>query len=535
MSFISKPNLRFFVWAVLLCLLGACSQTDQNGPRELQSRLTSFPEPDLSTLGETVQLQISSGHQTIQALEAASERDVEKLAAAYGRLAKLYHAFGLPSQAQYFYERAIDIEPQTFEWQYLLARALQAKYEHDDAKSQFLNALQIDEFHIPSLLALGEYARNAGNEKEAKTYYNNALLLDKDCVFAIQGLAQMALKGNQFQEAVTLAEQALTIQPRGSQLHYVAAMAYRGLNNISKAEFHLEQQKASENNTIVRDPIMERVRKIAKQDKARILAGDHAFQQGNYKKAKEHYENAVKLNPSFGESRLKLATSLLRLGELDRAKQEFEHADRLRPGNYQIAFNLAGIALETNDIEEAKRQLQRALSQSDDFTDAHLQLADLYVFEKNYDKALSHYTKVTTLQPQNPMARVGRVLALIHLGNHQEAKTQIEGDLRQFPSHLSLGILLVKLLAASPDETVRDGKKAVTLVETMLKAGKTPELLEAGAMAYAETSRFKKAVSLQKEVLQILKPEQAQQRTRANDLLKQYQAEKPCRQPLPQS
>ena len=516
---------------LLICTFLGCTDSENPKVTQIPSTVSVFPEPDLSNLGETIQNQFKADHLIIRRLESEKERDVEKLASVFGRLAKKYHAFDFFPQAQFYYQKAIQLEPKTFEWHYLLARVLQGKMEHNAAKEQFKRALLIDEFHVPSLLALGEYARNSGNTKEAKTHFNNALLLDKDCVFAKFGLAQMALDDKEFEECLQLVEEALQLQPNNKQLHYVAAMAYRELNNPEKAEKFLEMHQKLQDKTYIKDPTMDQVRNYANQDVTFLLRGENALKNGDYLSAKSNYEHAIKLNPSKAETHLRYATALLNLGELDDAKREFELADQIRPGNYRIAFNLAGIALQQGNLGEAKTQLDRLLKQADDLPEVHLLKADVSLLEDDYPSALSHYSKVVELQPQNPAARVGRALVMVYLGKHKEAKATLQGDLASFPSHPSLAILMVRLLAASPDDSVRNGTLAVSLVETMAEAGLSYDLLEVGAMAYAETGAFAKAISWQEKALLQAKEDQL---AIAQALLKKYQQNQPCRQPFPQ-
>ena len=60
---------------------------------------------------------------------------------------------------------------------------------------------------------------------------------------------------------------------------------------------------------------------------------------------------------------------------------------------------------------------------------------------------------------------------------------------------------LARLLATSPDQSVRDGKRAMALVQQLLQRGRTLELGETYAMAFAETGQFREAQSLQRDLI----------------------------------
>ena len=55
---------------------------------------------------------------------------------------------------------------------------------------------------------------------------------------------------------------------------------------------------------------------------------------------------------------------------------------------------------------------------------------------------------------------------------------------------------LARLLATSPDDQVRNGKRAMELVQQMLQRGRTLELGETYAMTLAELGQYREAQSL---------------------------------------
>ena len=62
-------------------------------------------------------------------------------------------------------------------------------------------------------------------------------------------------------------------------------------------------------------------------------------------------------------------------------------------------------------------------------------------------------------------------------------------------------IALARLLAAAPEATVRDGGRALALVEPVMKAAATLDAAETVAMALAEVGRFDEAAALQREAV----------------------------------
>ena len=58
------------------------------------------------------------------------------------------------------------------------------------------------------------------------------------------------------------------------------------------------------------------------------------------------------------------------------------------------------------------------------------------------------------------------------------------------------------MLAAAPDDQVRDGRRAMTIVDEMMKGPQSIELAETAAMGLAEVGRFDQAVEAQRSVLE---------------------------------
>jgi len=92
------------------------------------------------------------------------------------------------------------------------------------------------------------------------------------------------------------------------------------------------------------------------------------------------------------------------------------------------------------------------------------------------------------------------------------------------------------VLAASPDEEVRDGKEAIRLALIVCEAEEyeSSYSIDTLAAAYAETGNFDKAVEMQEKAVALLDPNDDKQRWRElNHHLKLFKAKKPVRLPEP--
>jgi hypothetical protein len=102
-----------------------------------------------------------------------------------------------------------------------------------------------------------------------------------------------------------------------------------------------------------------------------------------------------------------------------------------------------------------------------------------------------------------------------------------------YPNELVFARAAARLFAAAPDDRVRNGRRALEIVQTLLsRQPRTIELAETMAMASAEMGQYSAALLSQHEAMEAA--ERAGRRDvveRLTDNLKRYQAGRPCRTP----
>src|SRR5688572_2610777 len=100
------------------------------------------------------------------------------------------------------------------------------------------------------------------------------------------------------------------------------------------------------------------------------------------------------------------------------------------------------------------------------------------------------------------------------------------------PDQVEFAHALARLLAAAPDAHVRDGRRAMTLMQELVKVQRGFDFGETMAMTLAELGKFEEAAALQRDVIRDV--------TQAgeNDLarlmtgnLRLYESRRPCRTP----
>jgi len=100
----------------------------------------------------------------------------------------------------------------------------------------------------------------------------------------------------------------------------------------------------------------------------------------------------------------------------------------------------------------------------------------------------------------------------------------------RLPDQAPLAHALARLLAAAPDDRVRDGRRAMEIVQRLLKEDKTTDLGETMAMAFAELGDYDRAAGVQRGVMAAARDAGLQQSIqRMEENLRLYENHRPCR------
>jgi tetratricopeptide (TPR) repeat protein len=144
---------------------------------------------------------------------------------------------------------------------------------------------------------------------------------------------------------------------------------------------------------------------------------------------------------------------------------------------------------------------------------------------------LPHYAEVIRTSPAISQARFGYAMALVRLRRYQEARDRLTDAVKTYPDQPGFAHAVARLLAAAPDDRVRDGRTALALLEPLIKQQKTIGLAETMAMALAEVGQFEDAVVWQREAMTAAGQTPPDTLARLSENLRLYESRKPCRIP----
>jgi tetratricopeptide (TPR) repeat protein len=174
----------------------------------------------------------------------------------------------------------------------------------------------------------------------------------------------------------------------------------------------------------------------------------------------------------------------------------FKHALAVTKDNDVAENNLGIVYLRQGKLDEAISLLQAAVDLRPDNSPAHENLAKALLQKGQVADALIHYRKLLELQPDNIEVHniVGTVL--IQQGRIRDGVEEWEKVLAIQPDNGNAMSNLAWVLATSPDDSLRNGGKAIQLAEEALRISgrRIPILFRTLAAAYAEIGEFSKAI-----------------------------------------
>jgi tetratricopeptide (TPR) repeat protein len=165
--------------------------------------------------------------------------------------------------------------------------------------------------------------------------------------------------------------------------------------------------------------------------------------------------------------------------------------------NNDVAENNLGIVLlQQGRVDEAIRRFERAIEIRPENAPAHDNLAKSFLRKGQPADAMVEYRKLLEIQPENVETHNILGTVLIQQRRIREALQQWEEALKIDPENGNAKSNLAWVFATCPEQSFRDGARAVQLAEQALRlsGGKNAVVLRILAAAYAESGHFAEAV-----------------------------------------
>jgi Tfp pilus assembly protein PilF len=149
------------------------------------------------------------------------------------------------------------------------------------------------------------------------------------------------------------------------------------------------------------------------------------------------------------------------------------------------------------------QELTAAIDSDPTYVPARVARGDVWRRQGRLQQSLDDYRVALTLDPAAVRATLGSAMALVQAKRFADARNLLADAARGLPRSPELAHALVRLLAAAPNDEVRDSRRAMSLVEERVQTEpKTAGLAVAAAMAYAAVMDWDEATAWQRRAIE---------------------------------
>ncbi len=461
--------------------------------------------PDLGALHASVRQRLSEAHASLTAAAARPGAAPAARADAWGELGMAFMSARFAGEAARCFENARQLAPADARWSYYLGHIRKNTGDLSGAAESFERARDLRPGDLATLIWLGRVLLDLARPVEAAEHFGQAAVVHPNQPVVRFELGRAALARRDYARAVEHLSAALALVPDATVIHYPLAMAYRGVGDLDRAAHHLERRggRGSRGYTAgvaigMPDPLLRALDGLVETPQSHRDRGLDAAALLDWPEAVKSYRLAIEAEPDYAAMRVNLGTALERVGDARGALAEYEAALRLDPGLWEAWYGRGDLLERGGRDDEAIASFRSAVTENPTFVAAHLRLGDALRRTDRLDEALTHYRRVIALHPGDANARFGEAMALVRLGRYAEARDRLEEALRVLPDQPMFGPALARVLAAAPDDAVRDGARAWALVAGLADDQQHPGVFETLAMALAELGHFDLALDWQR-------------------------------------
>jgi tetratricopeptide (TPR) repeat protein len=400
-------TVRHLRWLACAISLGAAEQ------------LPELPRIDKTDFLPAIRIQVDRA----EADAGAHPSDAKSV----GGLAMTLHAYQQYQSAAQAYERARALDPQNFDWLYLLGAVQVELGRFDDAVASFRSALVLRSSDLPAALRLAQSLTALSNWREADAVYRRILEEHPGCARAWYGLGRVqAALGDHAGAAQSYAKACDLFPPYGTA-HFALAAELRKLGNKAEAE----RQLASYSKNVTEeppldDPLFRRIHDLNQSVTVHIRRGAELEKAGKLEEAIREHELALAIDPGNVQVHVNLLSLYGRAGDTAKAKEQFEQAIRLSPGRSDAWYNYGVLLFRGQNDADAEQAFRRAIEINPDYAEAHNNLGAIYQQRGRLDDAAKEFGQAIASQPDYPMARFQLARILVNQQKYGEAIQQLQ-------------------------------------------------------------------------------------------------------------
>ncbi len=377
--------------------------------------------------------------------------------------------------------------------QLLLGRVALAANAFEVAEQRFREAIGDYPESAAAKRSLAAALERMGRSAEAAMWYQEALNLSPDDAALLFHTGRLYNEEGRFQAASERLSRAVELEP-----------------SFGPAWVELARSRGETDDPLGAAEALTLALELAPGDRnLRFHRASNYRRGGRRELALREFESLL---ADFGLNReivMQLGRIEQELGRPASAARRFEQLIRAGadPAHLSAAhFELGNIRTEQERYEEAIPHYQRAIGANPTLKAAYANLSTALGRLGRFKEAALASRRALELDPTDSQVRAAEVTALLLAGQDAQVRLMLEQTL-DLPDQGGSGyfaVLLVQVLAASEDDEVRDGQRALNVAQQLFQRAQTPAHGAVLAMAYAETDNFEEAAAWQERLIENL-------------------------------
>jgi superkiller protein 3 len=388
-----------------------------------RQRVPALPELTISDLPAEVREQVR------EAYDAA--RQNPQMAAASGKLGMLLDLYNRPDQAVTCYQRAHQLDPNSFKWLYYLGSLQARQGHHGEAVEALRAALKLKAEYLPARLKLAESLFNSGDLNASRQIYSAIVREYPSDAEAYYGLGRIALAHGEPSAAGQSFSKACELFPPYGTAHYELAQIDRKLGKIG--EYDRQLALYVKNRTLVppvEDPLRDELRGLDRSAASLLERGIQLEQAGRLQDAIAAHERALQLDPDLMQAHVNLIILYGRSGNFQKAEEHYQAALKLNPDKYPDAYyNYGVLMLKEGKLDQAQAAFANALKINPLYASAHNDLGYLLERQGKLEQAAAEYQKAVEEQPNFRKARFNLARILVNQQHYSDGIAQLQQTL----------------------------------------------------------------------------------------------------------
>ena len=424
-----------FTVAIVFCLVFVTGACDRSEPR-----YPALPQPELDSVAPEIQ-------QLLRTSQGRAEANSED-AAIVGEFGRALYAYSQFQGARECFNRSHQLDPESFEWVYLLAITESELGDYEAARSAMQNALELRPDDLPAVLRLADLQERAGHLDITRESLELCLRIDPSSAAVYYRLGRLdALEG--LGTALGHLEKAVELDPDYREANYLLANMYLKAGRQEDADLYLmqyEQTNPSPRRHYA-DPLIDAISSIKTDSAQKYFEEGREWQRlGDLESAIVSYQSALEMDQDYVHAHVNLIAIHGQMGNLELATRHYERSLQLRPLIADAHYNY-GISLQyAEDFKGAVEAYRKAVEINPQDSAAYGNLGVALERLGQESVAIRSYRQALEHDPLNDTANYHMAKWMTDNGKYREALPLLEVAVANSTDEKVLPVFLLALI-----------------------------------------------------------------------------------------